>query len=551
MPPTITAPAAEVGEYSGYVGITKSEELSDGTLMVYGKVTGPDTDMDGQQCDPVWLKRVMPAWFKFANVREQHSNIAAGVGIELNEKDGSWYLKTHVVDPGTVLKVKRKVLKGYSIGVKGGKLLKTVQVPNGVIVDGDMAEVSLVDRPCLTSATIDIVKSVLGDLSAEAVEDQVDDDGGDEEFDDYPMRRPAAEEVADEDGDTLSDRLGLSKGLDGGELETVGDIRKGFVMDLLTGKNLPKDKDSKGGGQQRDDDGKFAAREAAKAAREKKAADRAAKRKAEATSDAAMAEKLTDAQRARTAGRGGEAAEHLTAAAGHARTNTQRRMVRDERGQTAAALVREKAASVDEIMDWVTDTETILGLDEGVLGAADYRTALGVLRDVSGGRIDKSAGTDTLEDSTVWLADLVSSEAEGLREGDGRAESALVLLKAAQALYALHGDGGEVVEEVDLTKASAGGDTLVDAGLIEKAVTEATAAMRTELAGLSAELARVKNTPIPGGPVIMSVPVTKAAAPDEGATKAAGLRAQASRITDPEIRAAYMAAAAAAEGGAS
>lgn len=149
----------------GYFGhITKFEKTEDGTLMVYGKAAGADLDLDGQRCDPVWLKSAMPSWHEWGNVREQHANIAAGVGVELTEGDepGDWFLKAEIVDAGTIRKVEKRVLKGFSVGIVNGRVIKSRLAPNGVIDDGTIAEISLVDRPCNPQATLAIAKSFGG-----------------------------------------------------------------------------------------------------------------------------------------------------------------------------------------------------------------------------------------------------------------------------------------------------------------------------------------------------------------------------------------------------
>lgn len=149
----------------GYFGnIEKFEKTEDGTLMVYGKAAGADLDLDGQRCDPVWLKSAMPSWHEWGNVREQHANIAAGVGVELTEGDepGDWFLKAEIVDAGTIRKVEKRVLKGFSVGIVNGRVIKSKLAPNGVIDDGTIAEISLVDRPCNPQATLAIAKSAGG-----------------------------------------------------------------------------------------------------------------------------------------------------------------------------------------------------------------------------------------------------------------------------------------------------------------------------------------------------------------------------------------------------
>ena len=156
-----------------YVGIgdLTFKEADDGSMFVYGLATDPTLDMDQQICDAGWLKSAMPQWFKTgANVREQHSNIAAGVGIELNADGDKWMLKSEVVDPVTQAKVRKGVLTGYSIGIKQAQVMKSDEAPNGVIVGGNIVEVSLVDRPANPSARIEIAKSVNGELTMTEIE---------------------------------------------------------------------------------------------------------------------------------------------------------------------------------------------------------------------------------------------------------------------------------------------------------------------------------------------------------------------------------------------
>lgn len=153
--------------YVGLGGLTY-KEAPNGDLLVFGTATDPTLDLDQQVCDPQWLKEAMPEWFATgANVREQHQNIAAGVGLELSQDGAKWQLKSEVVDPGTKDKVKKGVLKGYSIGIKGAQVDRSdaaLQVaPGGVIKGGKIVEVSLVDRPANPSATITIAKSVDGE----------------------------------------------------------------------------------------------------------------------------------------------------------------------------------------------------------------------------------------------------------------------------------------------------------------------------------------------------------------------------------------------------
>jgi hypothetical protein len=149
---------------SVYAGIVKFDEQPDGTMMVHGKATDDSLDSDQQICDPAWLGKAMPDWFRFGNIREQHSNIAAGVATEYKADGTEHWITAHVVDPSSVAKVKAGVLKGFSIGIRGARVAKDNKAAGGRIVDGTIVEVSLVDRPANPSCTLVVAKSVGADL---------------------------------------------------------------------------------------------------------------------------------------------------------------------------------------------------------------------------------------------------------------------------------------------------------------------------------------------------------------------------------------------------
>jgi hypothetical protein len=144
-----------------YAEIVKHERDANGDLVVYGRATGPDLDLDKQICDREWLKSAMPDWFQYGNVREQHTSIAAGVGQEITElPDGGWDLKALVVDENSARKVEKKVLKGYSIGIRSPRVVKDASAPGGRIVGGQIVEVSLVDRPANPTCQLTLAKAL-------------------------------------------------------------------------------------------------------------------------------------------------------------------------------------------------------------------------------------------------------------------------------------------------------------------------------------------------------------------------------------------------------
>jgi len=151
---------ATVDNTTTYAEIVKYDEQTDGTLLVYGKATDDTLDSDQQVCDPNWLSTAMPEWFKYGNIREQHSSIAAGVATEYEAKGDGHYITAHVVDPNSVKKVKSKVLKGFSIGIRAPRVVKDNKAIGGRIVDGTIVEVSLVDRPANPSCTLVMAKAI-------------------------------------------------------------------------------------------------------------------------------------------------------------------------------------------------------------------------------------------------------------------------------------------------------------------------------------------------------------------------------------------------------
>jgi hypothetical protein len=137
--------------------ITKRErDPKTGHLYVYGKITGPDLDRDQQRMDTEWLKAAVPEWFTRGNIREGHDHRrAVGKAVDLEEKSDGWYIGAKIVDRDAIEKVEEEVLTGFSIGIKGPRLDHTkADAPNGTIVSGRICETSLVDVPCLGSATI-------------------------------------------------------------------------------------------------------------------------------------------------------------------------------------------------------------------------------------------------------------------------------------------------------------------------------------------------------------------------------------------------------------
>lgn len=137
------------------------EKQADGTYLVKGIVSDDGIDRDDQVCDAAWLDRAVPKWFgEGGNIREMHTLAAAGKAIEYwKAEGGEHWITAKVVDTGAVTKVEEDVLTGFSVGIKNARITKDASARNGRIVDGEIIEVSLVDRPCNPRALLTLAKS--------------------------------------------------------------------------------------------------------------------------------------------------------------------------------------------------------------------------------------------------------------------------------------------------------------------------------------------------------------------------------------------------------
>ena len=142
--------------------ITKTDTQPDGTLMVYGPAISAGLDRDQQRFSQTFIDRAMPEWLSDGgNVREQHDpHRAVGVAVGLAKgDDGAALLTAKIVDPVAVAKINHGVLRGFSVGVRDPRItMGKADAPGGVIEDGTVVEVSVVDRPCNPAAMFAVAK---------------------------------------------------------------------------------------------------------------------------------------------------------------------------------------------------------------------------------------------------------------------------------------------------------------------------------------------------------------------------------------------------------
>lgn len=131
--------------------------------LVYGYASTEATDSQGEIVRKEALEAALPAYMRFANIREMHRPSAVGVAKEATVDETGLWLKAKIVDDDAWRKVKEGVYKGFSIGgAVTGRDGGNPQVVTGV----ELTEISLVDRPANPDAVFALWK---GDAGADAL----------------------------------------------------------------------------------------------------------------------------------------------------------------------------------------------------------------------------------------------------------------------------------------------------------------------------------------------------------------------------------------------
>lgn len=130
------------------------EKKDNDQRVVAGYATSESLDSQGEIVRIDAIKRALPEYMKYGNIREMHQWSAVGKAVQaqVDEDKKALYLVCKVVDNNAWQKVKEGVYNGFSIG---GRILKKV---DNEIQDLTLNEISLVDRPANPSATFSLVK---------------------------------------------------------------------------------------------------------------------------------------------------------------------------------------------------------------------------------------------------------------------------------------------------------------------------------------------------------------------------------------------------------
>jgi hypothetical protein len=151
----------ELTSFSFPIIAEKTEEDADGNLIVYGVATDGSVDSDEQIVDPAWAAKAVREWLETGpNLRVQHQSQRdpAGVGISMETgPNGETYVKSRVIETEAKRLVKGGALRAYSVGIARPKIVRDNVARGGRIVDGEMCEISLVDRPANKNCGIQLV----------------------------------------------------------------------------------------------------------------------------------------------------------------------------------------------------------------------------------------------------------------------------------------------------------------------------------------------------------------------------------------------------------
>src|SRR5215469_5685548 len=105
-------------DFSLFLPLTKVERTADGGCLVSGYASTPALDLDGEIITKDAVKKALPGYWQWRNIREMHTNSAVGVAKEANMDDKGLFLTARIVDKAAVEKCLTGVYKGYSVGGK-------------------------------------------------------------------------------------------------------------------------------------------------------------------------------------------------------------------------------------------------------------------------------------------------------------------------------------------------------------------------------------------------------------------------------------------------
>lgn len=140
-----------------FASLTKVKDADDDTLEVHGIASTESRDSAGETILASAIRKALPSYREYPAIREMHGLSAAGRAIEIDvDDDGVTHVVAKIVDPNAIKKVRNKVYGGLSVG---GRVLKRDPKDRSIIVEIELSEISLVDRPAHPEARISLWKA--------------------------------------------------------------------------------------------------------------------------------------------------------------------------------------------------------------------------------------------------------------------------------------------------------------------------------------------------------------------------------------------------------
>ena len=160
------AQSSEVETVTFSFPISKMETDADGDLVVKGVATDGSVDSDYQIVDPDWSAKALGDWLQTGgNVRMAHDPqrpVGKGLSVEIDrDGDGKHWVKSVIVDPVAKRLVEKGVLRAYSVGISHPVIKRdpTGRARGGIIVGGELSELSIVDRPANKNSYLELAKA--------------------------------------------------------------------------------------------------------------------------------------------------------------------------------------------------------------------------------------------------------------------------------------------------------------------------------------------------------------------------------------------------------
>ncbi len=160
---SVVSKAAPMNEVNFFLPITKIDKEK---RTVSGYATTEMKDLDGEIISLNAVRKALPGYMQWRNIREMHRPSAVGVADPsgTNIDDKGLFLTAKIIDDEAWRKCVEEVYKGFSIG---GKPLSKV---GDTITELELIEISVVDRPCNSECRFEVQKRATPDAAAYLVQ---------------------------------------------------------------------------------------------------------------------------------------------------------------------------------------------------------------------------------------------------------------------------------------------------------------------------------------------------------------------------------------------